>query len=42
MELSFEKLDKFIASDNCIFQYKAIDYPTPLEQHLITSYFELM
>jgi hypothetical protein len=42
MDLSFEKLDKFIDSAACIFQYKAMDYPTPLQQHLIVSYFELI
>jgi hypothetical protein len=41
MEQLFEQIEKFIATPTCIFEFKAIDYPTALQQHLIASYFEL-
>ncbi len=30
-----------MGNPNCIFDFKPIDYPTALQQHLISSYFEL-
>ena len=41
MEQTFARLDRFISSPHCIFQFKPIDYPSQLQQHLISSYFTM-
>jgi hypothetical protein len=40
MEPLFEQLERFSASHLCIFDFKSIDYPSNIQQHLITAYFE--
>ena len=39
MEKQFIMIENFIKSNESIFNYTQIDYPTPLQQKLITSYF---
>lgn len=41
MEQQFEHLERFMASAGCIFQLKPMDYPSLLQQHLITAHIEL-
>ena len=41
MEHILEPLEKYIASNNCIFEFKSIDYPTDFQQHLLTNHYEL-
>ena len=41
MEQTFARLDRFISSPQCIFHFKPIDYPSQLQQHLISSYFTM-
>lgn len=41
MEQLFEHLERFSASPLCVFEFKPMDYPSDIQQHLITAYFEL-
>lgn len=41
MEQLFEQLERFSASPLCVFEFKPMDYPSSIQQHLITAYFEL-
>jgi hypothetical protein len=41
MEQLFDQLERFSASSLCIFEFKPMDYPCDIQQHLITAYFEI-
>ena len=41
MEEFIRDWQRFIQSERCVFELQAIDFPSPLQQHLITSHFEL-
>ncbi len=41
MEPLLEQIERFSSSQLCIFDFKPIDYPSNIQQHLITAYFEL-
>jgi hypothetical protein len=41
MDQIFDRLDRFIRSNQCVFDFKSLDYPTEFQQHLITSYFNM-
>ena len=40
-ELSFDAFERFIQSPDCIFTFRSLDFPTPLQQKLILSYYDL-
>jgi hypothetical protein len=40
MEQLLEQLERFVTSPACIFDFRPIDYPTALQQHLIAAYFD--
>lgn len=42
MDQMLAKLDSFIRSNSCAFEFKPIDYPSEFQQHLITNYFTMI